>query len=150
MKTPPINPQILLFGAAAIAVLFLTYKTTKAAGNAVDSITGGIGDAANAVGTAAGNAWDGVTDFLWGQAPQYADIRLSDYTPTQVAKIMPARTVELYDSPATSPTFGGIANGDNTVYWTDPSTRIGVGPIGWQSTGSSTPDYADYTLLSGA
>jgi hypothetical protein len=133
MSQQKIDPQLLLWGAAGLAVLYLTYRTTKAAGGAVDSVTHAVGSAADAVGGAVGNAWQSLTD-LWGEDPQYADITKSQYTPSQVAKIMPARTVELVDSPATGPTFGGIANGDVVSYWTDPTTRIGVGPIGWQST----------------
>jgi hypothetical protein len=133
MNTPKVDPQLLLWGAAGLAVLYLTYKTTKAAGGAVDSVTHAVGSAADSVGNAVGNAWQSLTD-LWGQDPQYADITKSTYTPSQVAKIMPARTVELADSPATGPTFGGVANGVGAAWYTDPSTRIGVGPIGWQST----------------
>jgi hypothetical protein len=140
MSTPKIDvggidPKLIIYGAAGLAILYLTYKTTDAVGKVYSDITGPSEPSklGQAISDGASSLWSSISD-LWGEDPQYADITKSTYTPSQVAKIMPARTVELADSPATGPTFGGVANGDGAAWYTDPSTRIGVGPIGWQST----------------
>jgi hypothetical protein len=136
VKAPAINPELLLYGAAAVAILFLTYKTTKAASSAADTVTHGIqsawstaGDAANAVGNVAGSTWDWVSS-KFAQDAKWADITQSQYTPGQVQRIAPAETYAPYQSGA--PSFSDWVN-SNYLDAVSPSTYVGrpgltVGP----------------------
>lgn len=132
-STPKIDPTLVLYGAAGLALLYLTYKSTDAASVVYTDLKSVPGSVFQSISNGASSLWNSVTD-LWGPDPQYADITKSSYTPTQVQKILPAKTVQLADNPATSPTFGGIANGDSLLWVSDPSTRIGSQPVvGWGS-----------------
>jgi hypothetical protein len=129
------DPQTIVFGALAVGVLYMVYKTTSGAASVASSIGGGISSAAGAVADASENAWYHATQWF-DPGPQFADITLSSYSAGQVAQMMPAQSVQrLGDDGAT---FGGIASGNQLLWWSDPSTRIGSGPIGYESTSPQT------------
>jgi hypothetical protein len=58
---PKIDPQMLLYGAAALALIYVVYKGTKALGSAVDAVAGAPGKALSAAGKAAADVWDAAT-----------------------------------------------------------------------------------------
>lgn len=62
MKLDKINPQLVLYGAAGLALLFVVYKSTKAVGGAIDTVTGLPGRAINAVTGVADDVAQSVAD----------------------------------------------------------------------------------------
>lgn len=79
MKLDKINPEVFFFAAAGLAVLYVTYKSTKAIGNGIDSVTAlpgkafdAIGntvtDLVNGVGAAASSAWHSASDLFDGSS----------------------------------------------------------------------------------
>lgn len=76
MKMPDkVNPELVLYGAAAIALLYVVYKSTKAVGGAIDSVTSLPGKAVDAAASVwhsavntASSAWHTATDIFEGSS----------------------------------------------------------------------------------
>jgi hypothetical protein len=75
MKIKDVPPETWLFLAGGVAVLYVTYKATKAAGNAIDSVTSLPGRAVDAAASAwhsavdaASSAWHSATDLFEGSS----------------------------------------------------------------------------------
>jgi hypothetical protein len=76
MKVEKLNPEVFLFAAAGIALLYVTYKATKAVGSGVDAVTSLPGKAIDAVGNTVTSLVNGMTDLAssaWHSATDIFD-----------------------------------------------------------------------------
>lgn len=139
MKAPPIDPKLVLYGAAAIAVLYVTWKATKAAGSAIDTVTGIPGR----VGDAIGSAWSGLSDAAASAWHGAADI--FNFSSVGIGTTTTPRTVTPTDatfSELSGPgVFGTIDPFDPRYYGVSvqgasvlPATTAQAGPGGGQGT----------------
>lgn len=122
MNINKVNPQLLLYGAGAIALLFVVYKMTKATGDALDTVTSAPGKALDAVERGAGSVYD------WAKG------KWNDATGGSEPDVAPGTVpTQRINDTARGATFGELSGG-GSLAWDDPryygnAAAPSIGPL---------------------
>jgi hypothetical protein len=133
-----IDPKMVLYGGAAVALLFVVYKGTAGIASAYNDWrtpepAKPQGEASKTVESWWNSAW-----ASFNTDPRYLDTSTSIFSAADIAYMAPAPQQQRAGDPGSS--FAGVAAGNSSLWYSDPATMQQSGSLsqGWGETPGAT------------